>query len=161
MFRLLGQPRALFFSLRQKSGAPAAPSTARLVIRFGGKPPQALCDAPQPDLFCKISSMLDVHPTHSSVVILGAHWNKSNNVIITFPPGTPDATLTDLCPAIRNALGLADSVVMSIDKRWTKLLVSSVPARLSENAPVFLESDVATSLARNPVMSGITTPRPA
>ncbi|EUC61178.1 hypothetical protein RSOL_385480, partial [Rhizoctonia solani AG-3 Rhs1AP] len=114
----------------QKSGAPAAPSTARLVIHFGGKPPQALRDAPQPDLFRKISSMLDVHPTHSSIVILGAHWNKSNNVIITFPPGTPNATLTDLCPAICNSLGLADSVVMSIDKCWTKLLGDKAGAEL-------------------------------
>ncbi|EUC57881.1 hypothetical protein RSOL_233610, partial [Rhizoctonia solani AG-3 Rhs1AP] len=123
--------------------------------------PQVLCNAPQPNLFHKISSMLDVHPTHSGIVILGAHWNKSNNIIISFPPGTPDTTLTDLCPAICNALGLADSVVMPIDKHWTKILVSSVLARLSENALVFLESDVATSLACNPVMSSITSPRPA
>ncbi|KAG8681312.1 hypothetical protein FRC11_001275, partial [Ceratobasidium sp. 423] len=142
-----------------KPGAPAVANPVRLVIRFGGNPPQALRNAPQPGLFRKISSMLDVHPTHKDVAILGAHWNKSNNIIVSFPPGTPDATLTDLCPDIRNALGLAESVVMSIDKRWTKLLVSSVPARLSKDAPVFSEADAATSLARNPAMSNIVTPR--
>ncbi|KAG8729941.1 hypothetical protein FRC11_007702, partial [Ceratobasidium sp. 423] len=143
----------------QKPHAPAVANPARLVIHFGGKPPQVLRDAPQPDLFRRVSSMLEVHPTHRDVAILGAHWNKSSNIIVSFPPDTPDATLTDLCPGIRNALGLAGSVVMSIEKRWTKLLVSSVPARFSKDAPVFSEADVATSLARNPAMSSIATPR--
>ncbi|CCO34949.1 hypothetical protein BN14_09060 [Rhizoctonia solani AG-1 IB] len=104
--------------------------------------------------------MLDVHPTHTGVTILGAHWNKSGNVIVSFPPGTPEATLLDLRPDIGLALGLPDSVVMSVDKRWTKLLVSSVPARLSAQAPVFTEADVAISLNRNPVLRDINQPRP-
>ncbi|CCO36559.1 hypothetical protein BN14_10699 [Rhizoctonia solani AG-1 IB] len=104
--------------------------------------------------------MLDVHPTHTSVTILGAHWNKSSNIIVSFPPGTPKATLLDLRPDIGLALGLPNLVVMSVDKRWTKLLVSSVPARLSAQAPVFTEADVAISLNHNPVLRDISQPRP-
>jgi hypothetical protein len=105
--------------------------------------------------------MLDVHPTYKDTAILGAHWNKSGNIIVSFPTGTPEATLLDLRPGIRRALGLPETIEVSIDKRWTKLLVSSVPARLSAQAPVFSEADVAISLTRNPVMSKVTCPRPA
>ncbi|CCO33948.1 hypothetical protein BN14_08037 [Rhizoctonia solani AG-1 IB] len=143
-----------------RSGQAPVAAPVRLVIRFGGKAPQELRSVSQPDLFRRISSMLDVHPTHTGVTILGAHWNKSGNVIVSFPPGTPKATLLGLCPDIGLALGLPDSVVMSVDKCWTKLLVSSVPARLLAQAPVFTEADVAISLNCNPVLRDINQPRP-
>ncbi|CCO37625.1 hypothetical protein BN14_11782 [Rhizoctonia solani AG-1 IB] len=61
----------------KKSQPVVTPTPVWLVIRFGGKTPQEVRGTSQIDLFRKISSMLDVHPAHKDVAILGAHWNKS------------------------------------------------------------------------------------
>ncbi|KAG8678673.1 hypothetical protein FRC09_019654 [Ceratobasidium sp. 395] len=149
------------------AGLPAKPKTAplpiakpvRLVLRFGGNPPLALRNGPQTEIFQKISMAFDLHPTIKGISILGAHWNKNGNIIVSFPHGTPESTTLSLRPAIRAALGIPESVDITIDKPWSKLMVSSVPARVAPEAPVFSEVDLAASFARNPVVQNITVTR--
>ncbi|QRV92713.1 hypothetical protein RhiJN_20731 [Ceratobasidium sp. AG-Ba] len=131
----------------------------RLVVRFGGNPPPALRNGPQTEIFRKISMAFDIHPTIKGISILGAHWNKNNNIIVSFPHGTPESTALSLRPAIRAALGIPESVDITIDKPWSKLMVSSVPARVAPGAPVFSEADLATSFARNPAVQNIAITR--
>ncbi|QRV95346.1 hypothetical protein RhiJN_23364 [Ceratobasidium sp. AG-Ba] len=149
------------------AGLPAKPKTAplpvaepvRLVIRFGGNPPPALRNGPQTEIFRKISMAFDIHPTIKGISILGAHWNKNNNIIVSFPHGTPESTALSLRPAIRAALGIPESVDITIDKPWSKLMVSSVPARAAPGAPVFSEADLAASFVRNPAVQNIAITR--
>ncbi|KAG8739245.1 hypothetical protein FRC11_000811 [Ceratobasidium sp. 423] len=135
---------------KPKTSAPPVSNPIRLVVRFGGNPPEELRGKPQTELFRKVSSMLDVHPTIKGVTILGAHWNRCGNIIISFPDDVPQHIILALRPGIRAALGIAESVAISIDTPWSKMLVSSVPARVQPRAPVFSEDDIAASFARNP-----------
>ncbi|KAG8752381.1 hypothetical protein FRC12_011998, partial [Ceratobasidium sp. 428] len=90
------------------AGLPSKPKTVsmpvaepvRLVVRFGGNPPPALRNGPQTEIFRKISMAFDLHPTIKGMSILGAHWNKNSNIIVSFPHGTPESTALSLRPAI-------------------------------------------------------------
>ncbi|KAG9082089.1 hypothetical protein FRC06_005229, partial [Ceratobasidium sp. 370] len=135
----------------------AAP--VRLVVRFGGNPPPVLRNGPQTEIFRKISMALDLHPTIKGMSILGAHWNKNGNIIVSFPHGTPESIALSLHPAIRAALGIPESVDITIDKPWSKLMVSSVPARAAPGAPVFSEADLATPFTRNLAVQNIAITR--
>jgi hypothetical protein len=149
------------------AGLPAKPKPTplpitepvRLVVRFGGNPPPALRNGPQTEIFRKISMAFDIHPTIKGMSILGAHWNKNNNIIVSFPHGTPESSALSLRPAIRAALGIPESVDITIDKPWSKLMVSSVPARVAPGAPVFSEADLAASFVRNPAVQNIAITR--
>jgi hypothetical protein len=104
--------------------------------------------------------MLDIHPTIKGASLLGAHWNRKGNIVVSFLFGTPETTALALRPGIRAALHLPDSVEITIDKPWSKLMVSSVPARLAPGAPVFSEADLIYSFSRNPVVKDVKITRP-
>ncbi|KAG8718685.1 hypothetical protein FRC09_012268 [Ceratobasidium sp. 395] len=96
----------------------------------------------------------DLHPTIRGIPILDAHWNKNGNTIVSFHHGTPESTALSLRPAIRAALGIPESVDITIDKPWPKLM----PGLLLK-APVFSEVDLAASFARNPAVQNIAITR--
>ncbi|KAG8699379.1 hypothetical protein FRC09_006656, partial [Ceratobasidium sp. 395] len=121
----------------------------RLVVRFSGNTPQHLRDLEPTHLFRKLSTALQ------NTSLLAAHWNKSENLIISLAHGTSDLAALALRPTIRTALEISDSFDISIDKPWSQLLVSSVPARDSPSNPVFSESDLTRSLLLNPAMRNI------
>ncbi|KAG8790269.1 hypothetical protein FRC12_012343 [Ceratobasidium sp. 428] len=134
-----------------KSGltTPAIAKPVRLVVQFAGNTPQHLRDLEHTHLFQKLSS------ASQNTSLLAVHWNKSENLIISLAHGTSDLAALALRPTIRAALEISDSVDISIDKPWSRLLVSSVPARGSLGKPVFSESDLARSLLLNPTIQNI------
>ncbi|KAG8792238.1 hypothetical protein FRC12_006691 [Ceratobasidium sp. 428] len=128
---------------------PAIAKPVRLVVRFSGNTPQHLRDLEPTHLFQKLST------ASQNTSLLAAHWNKSENLIISLAHGTSDLAALALRPTIRTALEISDSVDISIDKPWSRLLVSSVPARDSPGNPVFSESDLTRSLLLNPAIRNI------
>ncbi|KDN42672.1 hypothetical protein RSAG8_06629, partial [Rhizoctonia solani AG-8 WAC10335] len=153
-------PRPTTAPPKPKVSALVVSSPIWLVVRFGGNPPEELCSKPQTELYRKVSSTLEVHPTIKGVTMLGAHWNKSGNIIISFPDDVPQNIILALRPSIRAALGIAESVAISFDTAWAKMLVSSVPAPAQPGAPVFAKDDIATSFALNPEITKLSNTRP-
>ncbi|KAF8596448.1 hypothetical protein BDV93DRAFT_563329 [Ceratobasidium sp. AG-I] len=125
----------------------------RLITRFGGDPPTTLRGLPQPDLFRLTQSGA------KDQRVLGVQWNKVGNIIISFPAGTSHASILAACPTIRTALGIPEPTVMSIDVPWTKLMVSSVPARPDPGAPTYSEADLLSSFLLNPTLQNVAITR--
>jgi hypothetical protein len=70
---------------------------------------------------------LDKDDATKGLCPLTAQYNRTGNIILSFPKGT-DRKLVESChPAIRRALGLAESVLICKDLKWTKLVVTGVP----------------------------------
>ncbi|KAG9090082.1 hypothetical protein FS749_000823 [Ceratobasidium sp. UAMH 11750] len=131
----------------------------RLVARFGGRPPQDLRSGSQSELFRRVSNTLDVHPTITGISALGAHWNRKGNINASFSTDTQEAAILGLRPAIRLALSIPDSVDLSIDKTWSKLMISSAPARVKPGSPVFSQQALTDSFIRNQAIRGIVVTR--
>ncbi|KAG9118407.1 hypothetical protein FRC07_007093 [Ceratobasidium sp. 392] len=142
----------------QPSVANKPPS--RLVVCFGGHPPAKLRASAPTEPFRLVKLALELHPTIHGVTLLGAHWNKTGNIVLSFPFGTPESTLSSLIPAVRAALRIEDSVQISRDVPWSKLMVSSVIARDRQGSPTYSESSVYESLLLNPAFSDLVTTRP-
>ncbi|KAF8598265.1 hypothetical protein BDV93DRAFT_561530 [Ceratobasidium sp. AG-I] len=66
-----------------KITVPMATKPVRLVVHFGGNPPATLCGLPTSDLFRL--TLVGIKGPQT----LGVHWNRSNNLLISYPSGTP------------------------------------------------------------------------
>lgn len=60
-----------------------------LVANFGGSPPPKLFSTPHTELFRSLTLSLSQHLHVSSVQLLGTHWNKPRNLILSFPHSLP------------------------------------------------------------------------
>ncbi|KAF8601304.1 hypothetical protein BDV93DRAFT_558604 [Ceratobasidium sp. AG-I] len=132
---------------------PVVTKPVRLVVRFGGNPPATLRGLPTSDLFRL--ALVGIKGPQT----LGVHWNRSNNLIISYPSGTPCRAVLAARPPLRTALGVPETTVMTIDTPWTKLMVSSVPVRPSPGAPVYSEADIINSFLLNPAVKNLTITR--
>ncbi|KAF8597464.1 hypothetical protein BDV93DRAFT_527414 [Ceratobasidium sp. AG-I] len=132
----------------------------RLVLRFGGKPPDDLRSTPHTEVFRQLSLALSLHSHLTGTQLLGAHWNKANNLILSFPPGSPERALSSAASVVRTTLRLPDSVPISRVTPWSKLLVSSVVARDCEGSPTFSEDTVQQSFLANPALKDLVITHP-
>lgn len=139
---------------------PSAKLPSALWSALAATPPAGLRSAAPTEPFRLVSMALAAHPIIKGVRLLGAHWNKSGNIVSSFPFGTPAATLDALPPAIRLALRLEDSVQVSRDVPWSKLMISSVLARDREGSPTYSEDVVHESLRLNPAFADLAITRP-
>ncbi|KAF8595610.1 hypothetical protein BDV93DRAFT_514839 [Ceratobasidium sp. AG-I] len=134
---------------KPKAPAPPAPSVRdpiRFVANFGGMPPPSLFSTPHADLFHRLTLALSLHTHISGVRLLGAHWNKARNLVLAFPPGSPETALLSALPVLRSTLHLEPSTPLSRITTWSKVMVSSVPAWEHVGSPTYLEDALHSKL---------------
>ncbi|KAG9095887.1 hypothetical protein FRC06_009322 [Ceratobasidium sp. 370] len=109
-----------------------------------------------------LSHALSLTPSTRDVTLLGAHQNRRKNLVISLAPGTSDEAVAATIPVACRALttDMSPTPAITRDTPWSKLLVSSVPARSETGAPTHLEADVQASLLRNPAISALKITRP-
>ncbi|KAF8604739.1 hypothetical protein BDV93DRAFT_555175 [Ceratobasidium sp. AG-I] len=148
---------------KPKAPAPPAPSARdpiRFVASFGGTPPPSLFSTPHADLFHGLTLALSLHTHISGVRLLGAHWNKACNLVLAFPPDSPETALLSALPVLRSTLHLEPSTPLSRITTWSKVMVSSVPAREHVGSPTYSEDALRESFAANPSFTSLSVTRP-
>ncbi|KAJ1308147.1 hypothetical protein OPQ81_003865 [Rhizoctonia solani] len=135
---------------------PSNPTSAPLccVIRFHGQSP-----SPHERLLPKvisdaINNRLSRTLSAKGLQVLGSHWNPSGNIILTFPPDTPDELVSEHINIIREALNLSSQTV-SRDVPWSKLMLLSVFARSRSEDPVYSNKVLYEALIRNPAIANL------
>ncbi|KAG9128024.1 hypothetical protein FRC07_006138 [Ceratobasidium sp. 392] len=124
----------------------------QFVIQFNGNAPSHLRTAPSTEPFRLLSLI-------QGVSILGAHWNKVGNLILSFPSGTPLAAVESHLTSICSVLCISSSVSISSTTPWSKILVSSVIARDIAGAPTYSETVLRESFLANPAISSLSVMR--
>ncbi|KAF8594390.1 hypothetical protein BDV93DRAFT_565487 [Ceratobasidium sp. AG-I] len=146
-----------------KASAPPAPSARdpiRFIANFGGTPPPTLFSTPHADLFHRLTLALSLHTHISGVRLLGVHWNKARNLVLAFPPDSPGTALLSALPVIRSSLHLEPSFPLTRITTWSKVMVSSVPAREHVGSPTYSEDALRESFAANPSFTSLSVTRP-
>ncbi|KAG8679204.1 hypothetical protein FRC08_017132 [Ceratobasidium sp. 394] len=152
-----------------KAPTPATPALKliRLIVhppadspRLGLPFAQVLIRGPS-EPFCLLSHAMSLSPRTKDVTLLGVHQNRSKNLVVSLPAGTPDATIDCVVQVIRKTLlSFGSAPVVDRDTPWSKLLVSRVPARLEPGSPTFTEAEILTSfLHLNPSVSALKVTR--
>lgn len=163
-------PRQRAGNKTQTPALPAA-SLVRLIVRPS---PDAL---PVPMPFASIlalgpsephrrlSHTLSLNPTTKDVKLLGVHQNRSKNLVVSLPPDTPESVIAAAITVARSALSPYPlpypPPVVARDIPWSKLMVSSVPARSGPNLPTHNEADVMASFLQNPSIAALKVTRPS
>ncbi|KAF8593669.1 hypothetical protein BDV93DRAFT_566264 [Ceratobasidium sp. AG-I] len=148
---------------KPKAPAPPAPSARdpiRFVANFGGTPPPSLFSTPHADLFHRLTLALSLHTHISGVRLLGAHWNKARNLVLAFPPDSPETALLSALPVLCSTLHLEPSTPLSRITTWSKVMVSSVPAREHVGLPTYSEDALRESFAANPSFTSLSVTCP-
>ncbi|KAL0958632.1 hypothetical protein HGRIS_013969 [Hohenbuehelia grisea] len=143
--------------------APTPPKTnqrapnVKFVVRFQGRaPPETHRQTP-----LILSTTLNLTLARSAsardakLSVLGAEWNRTHNIILVFPAGTRPADVyahsNIILPVVDHGL---PNVLFTHDTKWTKLVVSRVPAHCPEGRA--LESSVlGVMLRRNPILKNL------
>ncbi|KAG9094306.1 hypothetical protein FS749_012742 [Ceratobasidium sp. UAMH 11750] len=100
---------------------------------------------------------MSLSPQTKDVTLLGVHQNRSKNLVISLPAGTPDAAVDCVVRVVcKTLLSFGSAPVVDRDTPWSKLLVSRVPARLEPDSPTLTEAELLTSfLHLNPSVSAL------
>ncbi|KAG8680284.1 hypothetical protein FRC08_016411 [Ceratobasidium sp. 394] len=89
---------------------------------------------------------MSLSPQTKDVTLLGVHQNRSKNLVVSLPAGTPDAAVDAVVQVVQKTLlSFGSAPVVDRDTPWSKLLVSRVPARLEPGSPTFTEAEVLAS----------------
>ncbi|KAG9092357.1 hypothetical protein FRC06_000136 [Ceratobasidium sp. 370] len=99
--------------------------------------------------FRRLSHALSLSPSTKNAVLLGVHRNQRGNAVITLAPGTPDGVITHVVHVVKTVFSLDGTPpTVQHDVPWSKLLISSVPARPELHAPNPLVAGL--KITRNP-----------
>ncbi|KAG8695649.1 hypothetical protein FRC08_007636 [Ceratobasidium sp. 394] len=148
-----------------KVPAPAAPAPKpiRLIVRppvdsprLGSPFAQVLLRGPS-EPFRLLSHAMSLSPQTKDVTLLGVHQNRSKNLVVSLPAGTPDATVDAVVQVVRKTLlSFGSAPVVDRDTPWLKLLVSRILARPEPGSPTFTEAEILASfLHLNPSISAL------
>ncbi|KAG8794963.1 hypothetical protein FRC12_019534 [Ceratobasidium sp. 428] len=79
--------------------------------------------------------------------LIGVNWNRSNNIILTFPPNTSVPSTIDLLKrsGVLKALDFPPDTPLSADVPWSKIMITHVPTGFGEEAGVFPDHQVVQS----------------
>jgi hypothetical protein len=77
--------------------------------------------------------------------VIGVNWNRSNNIILTYPSGTNAAYLADFIKqhGVCEALGIPTDTLISEDVPWSKIMITHVPTGFGDESGVFSDTEVA------------------
>lgn len=77
--------------------------------------------------------------------VIGANWNRSNNIILTYPPGTNAAYTIDYVKhnGIFDSLGIPADTLISEDVPWSKIMITHVPTGFGDECGVFSDAQVS------------------
>ncbi|KAG8702750.1 hypothetical protein FRC08_003261 [Ceratobasidium sp. 394] len=148
---------------RVSAPAAPAPKPIRLIVRPPADSPrlglpfaQVLLRGPS-EPFRLLSHAMSLSPQTKDVTLLGVHQNRSKNLVVSLPAGTPDVAVNAVVQVIHSTLlSFGSAPVVDRDTPWSKLLVSRVPARLEPSSPTFTEAEILTSfLHLNPSVSAL------
>ncbi|QRV91907.1 hypothetical protein RhiJN_19925 [Ceratobasidium sp. AG-Ba] len=138
----------------------------RLVVRPASAPFQqmpfaALLAVGPAEPFRLLSHALSLSPISNSVTLLGVHQNRSKNLIVSLPHGTSDDQVDAVTTVIHSAYTPRCAFPLSVsrDVAWTKLMVSSVPARSKPGDPTYSEEEVRSSFLLNPAVKALSIMR--
>ncbi|KAG8684698.1 hypothetical protein FRC08_013534 [Ceratobasidium sp. 394] len=132
--------------------AAPAPKPIRLIVRPPADLPwlglpfaQVLIQGPS-EPFRLLSHTMSLSPQTKDVMLLGVHQNRSKNLVVSLPAGTPDATIDATVQVIQKTLlSFGSAPVVDRDTPWSKLLVSRVLARPEPGSPTYTEAEVLAS----------------
>ncbi|KAF8600835.1 hypothetical protein BDV93DRAFT_525103 [Ceratobasidium sp. AG-I] len=139
-----------------KTSVPVDP--VRYVVRLSGDNSSALHSLLPTEPF-RLASLALSLISAPHVPLLAAYWNRSNNLMLAFPAGTPDLAVQPLLAPIRSALSIDPAIPISRVVNWSKVLISSVPTRDLPGSPTFSEEAVTAALAANPPFSALSVMR--
>ncbi|KAG8692541.1 hypothetical protein FRC09_011132 [Ceratobasidium sp. 395] len=152
-----------------RKGPVAVLNPVRLVIRSADpsrrtKPfSSILCHGPS-EPFRRLSHAMALSPSTKDVTLLGVHRNRSENLIVSLPHGTPDSAVAAVSTVIHSTFSNPSSarplpLQITRDVPWAKLMVSSVPARPTSGAPTYSEEEVMSSFSLNPAIKTLSITR--
>jgi hypothetical protein len=83
------------------------------------------------------------------LVLLGIHWNRSSNLLLSFPTNTSHSFLMEQVPLIWSCLRLGNDIRVSFDTHWSTLHLANILTRNSPSDPVYSEAEISNTLLLN------------
>jgi hypothetical protein len=99
------------------------------VVQFQGSPPPNHISRSMTSttMVTSLCTELSKDSSACGLCLLMAQYNKTGNIVMSFPKGT-DRKLVDTChPTICQALGIPATTPVNPDLKWSKLVVMGVP----------------------------------
>ncbi|QRW07802.1 muscle M-line assembly protein unc-89 [Ceratobasidium sp. AG-Ba] len=135
-----------------------ATENVRIVVRCSRHPRSADPSSrlPPRSIAERINNAIAKASPNSPPKLIGVNWNRSNNIILTFPPSTNVPSTIDLL--LRNdvpeALDLPPDTPLSADVPWSKIMITHVPTGFGEGAGVFSDQQVVQSFLESNEWAG-------
>ncbi|KAF7439894.1 hypothetical protein PC9H_000231 [Pleurotus ostreatus] len=137
--------------------APASKSNTKFVVRFRGRLPPEAERKSSHVLFHALNHAFSNNAAarNDGLEILGAEWNRSGNIILTFPSHVnPNAVYNHinlLHPIVDHGL---DEVIISHDTKWSKAVCSRVPS-VGFDGHYWDSKALGVLLRRNPIIKSL------
>ncbi|KAF9486870.1 hypothetical protein BDN71DRAFT_1594749 [Pleurotus eryngii] len=137
--------------------APASKSNTKFVVRFQGRLPPEAERKSSHILFHALNHTFSNNPAarNDGLEILGAEWNRSGNIILTFPfhvnPNTVYNHINLLHPIVDHGL---DEVIISHDTKWSKAVCLRVPS-VGFDGHYWDSKALGVLLRRNPIIKNL------
>ncbi|KAG8731280.1 hypothetical protein FRC12_019805 [Ceratobasidium sp. 428] len=121
----------------------------RIVVRCSRHPRSADPNSrlPARSIAERINNAIAKASPNSLPKLIGVNWNRSNNIILTFPPNTSVPYTIELLKRsdVLKALDLPPDTPLSADVPWSKIMITHVPTGFGEAAGVFSDHQVVQS----------------
>ena len=135
----------------------------KFIVRFQGNPPPLAERLPPEVITRKINMAFKSIPSSQKLEVLGARWNLSHNIVLSFEKNAPINRISAHVDTIKKAIG-ADDAIISQDVKWSKLVLAGVPTSAGltirgDDSPmerVASEDDILESLLKNEKIKNLT-----
>ncbi|KAF7419271.1 hypothetical protein PC9H_001858 [Pleurotus ostreatus] len=151
-----GQPKPAQQS-KATSTPPAAKPNTKFIVCFQGRLPPEVDRKSSQFLFHHLNQVFNNNAAarNDGLEILGAEWNRSGNIVLTFPSHVNPSVVynhTDLIHSIVDH-NLND-VIISHDTKWSKAVCSRVPS-MGFDGHYWDSKALGVLLRRNPVIKNL------
>ncbi|KAJ8694381.1 hypothetical protein PTI98_009305 [Pleurotus ostreatus] len=151
-----GQPKPAQQS-KATSTPPAAKPNTKFIVRFQGRLPPEVDRKSSQFLFHHLNQVFNNNAAarNDGLEILGTEWNRSGNIVLTFPSHVNPSVVynhTDLIHSIVDH-NLND-VIISHDTKWSKAVCSRVPS-MGFDGHYWDSKALGVLLRRNPVIKNL------
>ncbi|EUC56822.1 hypothetical protein RSOL_201110, partial [Rhizoctonia solani AG-3 Rhs1AP] len=146
-------PRQRPSTMKNKPTPAKLLSPVRIVVQLKDSPTLAVRALTPPDFFRQLTQACSKVP--NAPILLGAHWNRNNNLIVSFPAGTTRTSIKTLYPSIRLFMGSEDKPVIRFDVPWRKVHLAGIRARDDPDHPIASNEVLRQSLQLNPALQAI------
>ncbi|CUA70596.1 hypothetical protein RSOLAG22IIIB_09016 [Rhizoctonia solani] len=158
LLNTLGNLRLTLTDLLEKPSAakPSAvksTSPVRIVVQLKHLPALPIRDLPARDIYQRLAASASTLPRAPTP--LGVHWNRNNNLIISFPSDTSHTSVKTLYPSIRSLIGSENPPTIRFDVPWRKVHLAGIRVRDHPDQPIASEEELWQTLQLNPALQDL------